>query len=57
MAQTPRTPDVKAQRIAMNKLAFRVGEWSGEANSPKVGIGSLAGYTRRIQDGRCVAHQ
>jgi hypothetical protein len=32
MAQTPRTPDVKAQRIAMRKLGFLVGEWSGEAS-------------------------
>jgi hypothetical protein len=32
MAQTLRTPDVQAQRMAMNKLGFLVGEWSGEAS-------------------------
>jgi hypothetical protein len=32
MAQTPRPPDVEAQRTAMKKLAFLVGEWSGEAS-------------------------
>jgi hypothetical protein len=31
MAQSPRTPDVEAQRVAMNKLSFLVGDWSGEA--------------------------
>jgi hypothetical protein len=33
MAQTPRTPDVEAQRAAMKKLGFLVGEWSGEASA------------------------
>jgi hypothetical protein len=32
MAQTPRTPNVEAQRTAMKKLGFLVGEWSGEAS-------------------------
>src|SRR5437867_9411032 len=32
MAQTPRTPDVEAQRTAMKKLGFLVGDWSGEAS-------------------------
>jgi hypothetical protein len=32
MAQTPRQPDVEAQRAAMKKLGFLVGEWSGEAS-------------------------
>jgi hypothetical protein len=33
MAQTPlRTPDLDAQRTAMKKLGFLVGEWSGEAS-------------------------
>ena len=31
MAQTPRTPNVGAQRTAMKKLEFLVGDWSGEA--------------------------
>ena len=31
MAQTPRTLDVEAQRTAMKKLGFLVGDWSGEA--------------------------
>lgn len=31
MAQTPRAPDVEAQRVAMKKLSFLVGDWSGEA--------------------------
>jgi hypothetical protein len=32
MAQTPRTPNVDAQREAMKKLEFLVGKWSGEAS-------------------------
>jgi hypothetical protein len=32
MAQTPRTPNIEAQRTAMKKLGFLVGEWSGEAS-------------------------
>jgi hypothetical protein len=32
MAQAPRTPDLEAQRTAMKKLGFLVGEWSGEAS-------------------------
>ena len=32
MVQVPRTPDVDAQRAAMKKLEFLVGEWSGEAS-------------------------
>ena len=31
MAQTPRVPNVEAQRTAMKKLEFLVGDWSGEA--------------------------
>ena len=31
MAQTPQAPNVEAQRTAMKKLEFLVGEWSGEA--------------------------
>ena len=31
MAQTPRMPDVEAQRAAMKKLGFLIGKWSGEA--------------------------
>jgi hypothetical protein len=31
MAQTPHAPNVEAQRTAMKKLEFLVGEWSGEA--------------------------
>ncbi len=31
MATTPRTPNVEAQRTAMKKLEFLLGEWSGEA--------------------------
>src|SRR5215475_6758200 len=31
MAQLPRNPDLSAQRAAMQKLAFLVGKWSGEA--------------------------
>ena len=31
MAQTPRAPNVEAQRNAMKKLRFLVGSWSGEA--------------------------
>jgi hypothetical protein len=29
--QTPRTPDLRAQHEAMQRLAFLVGKWSGEA--------------------------
>ena len=32
MAQTPRPHDVEAQRAAMRKLGFLIGEWSGEAS-------------------------
>src|SRR5262245_39582458 len=32
MAQTPRTPDLAAQRAAMQKLSFLIGKWSGWAN-------------------------
>src|SRR5205809_3487470 len=32
MAQTPQTPNIEAQRTAMKKLDFLVGEWSGEAS-------------------------
>lgn len=31
MAQPPRAPDIEAQRAALKKLDFLVGEWSGEA--------------------------
>jgi len=31
MAQTPQPPNVDAQRAAMKKLGFLVGQWSGEA--------------------------
>jgi hypothetical protein len=31
MAQTAKTPNVEAQRTAMKKLEFLVGDWSGEA--------------------------
>jgi hypothetical protein len=32
MAQLPRVPDVEAQRTAMKKLDFLVGNWAGEAH-------------------------
>src|SRR3978361_266719 len=32
MAQTPRQPDIEAQRAAMKRLGFLIGEWSGEAS-------------------------
>jgi hypothetical protein len=32
MSQKPRVPNLEAQRAAMNKLSFLVGEWSGEAH-------------------------
>jgi hypothetical protein len=32
MAQTLRIPDLEAQRTAMRKLGFLVGDWSGEAS-------------------------
>ncbi len=32
MAQTPRPHDLEAQRAAMKKLGFLIGEWSGEAS-------------------------
>ena len=31
IAQTSQTPNIEAQRTAMKKLSFLVGEWSGEA--------------------------
>jgi hypothetical protein len=45
MAQTPRTPDVEAQRAAMKKLGFLVGEWSGEASALR-GPGQFAELTQ-----------
>ena len=45
MAQTPRTPDVEAQRAAMKKLGFLVGEWSGEASALR-GPGQIAELTQ-----------
>jgi hypothetical protein len=33
VAQTPKTSDIEAQLTAMKKLAFLVGEWSGEASA------------------------
>jgi hypothetical protein len=45
MAQTPRAPDVKAQRIAMKKLGFLAGEWSGEASVLR-GPGQFAELTQ-----------
>jgi hypothetical protein len=35
MAQTPQTPNVEAQRAAMKKLSFLIGEWSGEASAAR----------------------
>src|SRR5258708_9045929 len=31
IAQTPRAPNLEAQRAAMKKLDFLIGKWSGEA--------------------------
>ena len=45
MAQTPRMPDVEAQRAAMKKLGFLVGEWSGEASALR-GPGQFAELTQ-----------
>ena len=45
MAQTTRTPDVRAQQIAMKKLGFLVGEWSGEASVLR-GPGQFAELTQ-----------
>jgi len=33
--QTPRTPNLEAQRAAMKKLDFLVGEWSGHASAAR----------------------
>ena len=35
MAQTTQTPDVEAQRAAMKRLDFLVGEWSGHASAAR----------------------
>ena len=35
MAQTPQTPNLEAQRAAMKKLDFLVGEWSGHASAAR----------------------
>src|SRR5262245_15484163 len=32
MAQAPQIPNIDAQRAAMKKLSFLVGEWAGEAS-------------------------
>jgi len=39
--QTPRPPDLAAQRAAMQKLSFLVGKWSGEAEVFAATGGSL----------------
>jgi hypothetical protein len=33
MAENPQTPNVEAQRAAMKKLSFLIGDWSGEASA------------------------
>jgi hypothetical protein len=33
MSQPPRAPDIEAQRAAMQKLSFLIGNWSGEARA------------------------
>ena len=38
MAQTPQTPNMEAQRTAMKKLDFLVGEWSGQASVTRGGV-------------------
>ncbi len=35
MAQTPPTPNLEAQRTAMKKLDFLIGEWSGQASATR----------------------
>ena len=35
MAQIPQTPNIEAQRAAMKKLDFLVGEWSGQASAAR----------------------
>src|ERR1041385_8814064 len=37
MSQLPRTPDLAAQRAAMQRLNFLVGNWSGEAHIFRTG--------------------
>ena len=34
-AQTPKPPDIEAQRAAMKKLDFLLGEWSGDASAAR----------------------
>ncbi len=38
MAQVPQTPNMEAQRAAMKKLDFLVGEWSGQASLTRGGV-------------------
>ena len=40
MAQAPKTPNVEAQRAAMKRLQFLVGEWAGEASALR-GLGQF----------------
>ena len=35
MAQAPQTPNIEAQRAAMKRLDFLVGEWSGQASAAR----------------------
>ena len=51
MAQTPRTPDIEAQRAAMKKLGFLVGDWSGEASALR-GPGQFVEGISAVQTGR-----
>ncbi len=41
MAQQPRVPDIESQRVAMKKLSFLVGKWSGEARVVRGSSGIL----------------
>jgi len=45
MGQTLKQPDIEAQRAAMKKLEFLVGEWSGEASVLR-GPGQFADLTQ-----------
>ena len=46
MSEMRKTPDVEAQRVAMKKLAFLVGEWIGEASVLR-GPGQFAELVQR----------
>ena len=50
MAQQLRTPDLDKQRVAMKKLSFLIGRWSGQAHVQRM----IEGIGRTVSDNQLV---